>query len=66
MEDFVSEKVMLHEIQGDEKEVGLLYMIRGIVPSFWIDIYYPDLQVLEKVMDRITEARVGEGGPAAA
>ena len=34
MEDFVSEKVMLHEIQGDEKEVGLLYMIRGIVPSF--------------------------------
>ena len=34
MEDFVSEKVMLHEIQGDEKEVGLLYMIHGIVSSF--------------------------------
>jgi len=42
VEDFVGMKVMLHDIQGEEKEV------------------------LEKVMDKITEARRGEGGPPAA
>jgi len=42
VEDFVGMKVMLHDIQGEEKEV------------------------LEKVMDKITEARQVGGGPAAA
>ena len=49
---------------------GRLCYVEGnsVSYSLFINIHYSllFLKVLEKVMDRITEARRGEGGPAAA